>query len=396
MTDADLQVFPMPRTDPLLPPPGYAALRQGPPCKVRLPLGSQPWLLTRHADVRAALADPRLSADSRNPDLPQVVPLPPGPSRVSFLRMDDPEHGVLRRMLTPEFTLRKIQEQRPGIRKTVDALLDDIDRGSPPVDFIDTFALPLPSLVICTMLGVPYADHDFFQTQSKIIASGTDSPQEIATAYGELSAYLDRLSAEKARTPGDDLLSQVAGRYVASGELSVEELSSMARLLLVAGHDTTANMIGLAVLTLLRNPDQLEALRRDPGLMRSAVDELLRFLSVSQSGMVRVAVDDLVIGGQRIAKGEGVVFALPSANHDEAAFPHAERLDIRRDASSHVAFGHGIHQCLGKSLARVEMETALSALIERFPNLRLAVPFDELSFRFDSFVYGLYELPLSW
>lgn len=388
--------FPLPRTDPLAPPPGYSLLRDGPPRRVRLPHGDTPWLLTRYEDVRAALVDPRLSSDSRNPRLPQVVPLPPGPSRVSFLRMDDPRHGVLRRMLTPEFTPRRMQSYRPWIARAVDELLDDLIRRGPVADLVEALAWPLPSLVISKILGVPYEDRVFFQANSKIIASGAGSAQEIAKAYADMSDYLDQLVRAKEAQPLDDVLSRVALSYVATGQLGHDELVAMARLLLVAGHDTTANMLGLSVLTLLQNPGQRDRLRAEPELMPAAVDELMRFLSVSQSGTVRVVTADTSIGGQRMSAGDGILLALPAANHDERAFPVPERLDIGRDSHKHLGFGYGMHQCLGKPLAKIELEIALTAIFQRLPELRLAVGYEQLRFRHDGFVYGTYELPADW
>lgn len=392
----ELLDFPLPRTDPMAPPPAYSILREGPPRQVRLAHGSTPWLLTRYADVQAALVDPRLSADSRNPGLPQVVPLPPGPSRVSFLRMDDPEHGKLRRMLTPEFSLRRIQALRLGIERTVNELVDGMLRQGPPVDLIDVLALPLPSLVICELLGVPYEDHEFFQAKSKVIASAADSPESVVEAYAQMSIYLDGLVTTKEQDPGDDLLGRAVRDYVATGELAHEELVAMTRLLLIAGHDTTANMLGLAVLTLLRTPDQMELLRAGPKRLPAAVDELMRFLSISQAGMVRVVTGDVEIGGQQLLTGDGVLFALPAANHDEQAFADAGRFDIGRDAHRHLGFGFGAHQCLGRSLAKLELEVALGTVLRRLPDLRLAVDLDELRFRQDSFVYGVEKLPVRW
>lgn len=394
--EASLDSFPPPRTDPLAPPPGYSLLREGPPRRVRLPYGSAPWLLTRYDDVRAALLDSRLSSDARNPGLPQVVPLPPGPSRVSFLRMDDPQHGTLRRMLTPEFTARRIEIYRPWIERTVDDLLDTLIQQDPPADLVNVLAFPLPSLVISKMLGVPYEDHDFFQSNSKVIASGTDGAEQVAKAYADMSAYLDRLVRAKEVAPADDVISRVASSYVATGQLSHDELVAMARLLLIAGHDTTANMLGLSVLTLLQNPDQVERLRAEPELMPGAVDELMRFLSISQSGTVRVVTGEVKIGGQQLIVGDGVLLALPAANHDERMFPDPLKLDLGRDARKHLGFGYGAHQCLGKPLAKIQLEIALTAIIRRLPGLRLAADVAQLRFRHDGFVYGVYELPVTW
>jgi cytochrome P450 len=389
--------FPMARTEPVVPPPGYAKLRESPPCRVQFAYGDQPWLLSRYEDVRAGLANPHLSADTRNPHLPRVGPLAPGPSGMSFLRMDEPEHGGLRRMLTSEFTMRRISSMRPRIQEIVDRLLKDLEEGPKPADLMTAFALPLPSLVICELLGVPGKDHDFVKAASAVIASSTATEMEAGKAFVELAEYLGRLITEAAEQPGDNLLSRVATGYAATGKLGHDEFVEMARLIVVAGHETTAQMIGMSVVTLLRHPEQLAAFRSDEGLVRGAVDELLRYLSVTQYGVVRVAVEDIEIGGTHIAKNDGVAFAMSAANHDEAVFPDAGSLDIHRDASRHLAYGHGIHQCLGRPLANAEIEIALSSLFARFPDLRLAVDFADLPFRDDhDFVNGMDSVPVTW
>ncbi|MDW4909831.1 hypothetical protein RB628_31980 [Streptomyces sp. ADMS] len=241
-----LAEFPLRRPDGITPPPLFAELRNGPPRRVRLPYGSEPWLLTRHADVRAALAHPGLSADSRDPALPRVSPLPPGPSQVSFLRMDDPDHGRLRRTVTPEFTHRRIQQLRPAIRATAERLFDELPGRTQPADFIEAVALPLPALVIAGILGVPSEDLDFFSGKCATIASTVDSPEEIGAAYAAMSAYLDRLVTAKEEDPGEDLLGRVIRRHLTAGTLDHGELVAVAQLLIAAGLDTTSNMIGLA------------------------------------------------------------------------------------------------------------------------------------------------------
>jgi cytochrome P450 len=395
--ESEFPEYPPSRTAPLSPPPAYQALRDGPPRRVRLPYGDEPWLLTRYEDVRAALASEATSADSANPDLPKVGPLPPGPSRLSFLRMDEPRHGELRRMVTPEFTYRKVQTYRPMVQRHVNALLDELAALTPPVDLLATYGMAVPSRVICELLGVPYEDHEFVQSTSGLIASATAPPEDVARAFADLTAYLDKLASKYENEPGDNLLSMLATQYVATGKLGHEDFVAMARLLVNAGHETTAQMIVLSVLTLLRHPDQLAELRREPDLISSAVDELLRYLSITQYGIIRATTEEMEFGGQRIGRGEGLVLAIPAANHDERVFPDAGRLDIRRDASGHMAFGHGIHQCLGRSLAKLELEVALQGLFDRFPDLRLAVDFDDVDFRSDdSFVYGLHSLPVTW
>jgi cytochrome P450 len=297
-------------------------------------------------------------------------------------------------MLTPEFTFRRISELRPGIQRSVNELIAELRGAEGAVDLVDRFSVPLPALMICQLLGVPAADQPFFQTHVRTISTSSENSAAVGAAYSALGKYLDELVAAKERTPTPDLLGRVAERYVATGELTHDELVAMARLLLIAGNDATANMIAMAVLTLMSYPDQLARLHADPDLIESAADELLRFLSVSQSGMVRVATADIEIGGRLVAKDDGVLFSLLAANHDESAFPDGGRLDITRETRGHVAFGYGLHQCLGKSLARIELQVAVGTLLREFPAIRLAVPREQLNFRFDSFVYGVEHLPV--
>jgi cytochrome P450 len=394
--DTDTLVFPMTRNVPLTPPSVYSELRQEPPRRVALRSGQTAWLMTRYADVRAVLTDRRMSSDHVHPNFPRLIPVPPVPGIVSFLRMDPPDHSRLRRAVSREFTARRIEEMRPGIQATVDRLLDAVVAGGAPSDLVEAYAQPLPALVICQLLGIPYADHDFFQERSQHLVSAVTGPEVGAAALADLGAYLDDLTRRKEREPSEDLLGRLATNYVASGELTHEELVAVARLLLVAGHETTANSLGLSIYTLLERPNVLAELRADPALIPPAVDELLRLLTVIQGG-ARVALEDLEIAGQHIAAGEGVIFGMLSANHDEEVYPNPDRLDFHRDSrQQHLTFGHGIHQCLGQALAKVEMEIALRGLLDRFPALRLAVPAATIPFRVDKLVYGVYELPVAW
>lgn len=387
------RTFPMHRPDPSGTPAELAELRGEPPCRIRFADGKDHWVLSRHADVRAVLADPRISADDRRDGFPQLLP-GAKPGELSFTRMDDPEHGRLRRMLTSEFSVPRVEAMRPTIEGVVDGLLDDLEKGGGPADLVRRFALPVPTLVICGLLGVPYGDHDFFQTRSAAILS-SNPPEVAGPAFAEIAVYLDRLLTDKMREPKDDLLSRLAAR-VGHGELDYDEALGMARVLLIAGHETTANVLALSVLTLLSHPDQLAELRADPALARSAVAELLRFLTITQGPMARMALAPLEVGGVSVRAGDGVVMSLLSANRDERAFPEPDRLDLRRDPKFHVAFGFGPHQCLGQNLARIELEVALSRLFARFPGLALDRPVEELDLRADSVIYGVRELPVTW
>ncbi|WP_433187083.1 cytochrome P450 [Actinoallomurus sp. CA-150999] len=392
--------YPMDRAAgcPFDPPPDLAtAQRQGPLARVRLWDGSTPWLVTRYADQRTLLADPRLSADVERPGYPSSAPIQPGGSKIGFILMDDPEHARLRRMVTAPFTIKRIEALRPAVQGIVDRLIDEMLAGPKPVDLVEEFALPVPSLVICDLLGVPYTDHDFFQANSKVIIKRTATPEQRMTAMGNLTEYLDRLVGEKLENPGNDLLSGLTGR-VKAGELTRQDAAQIGVLLLIAGHETTANMIALGTLALLEHPDQLALLRDtdDPKLVASAVEELLRYLHITHSGRRRVAVEDIELAGQTIRAGEGVILPNDIGNRDPDAFEHPDQLDVRRDARHHVAFGFGVHQCLGQPLARMELQVVYSTLYKRIPTLRLATDLDRIPFKHDGSVYGVYELPVTW
>ncbi|MEQ4717547.1 cytochrome P450 [Nonomuraea sp. B19D2] len=301
-------------------------------------------------------------------------------------------------MVQAAFTVRRVESMRPAVQKIVDDMIDGMLAGPKPVDLVEAFALPVPSLVICELLGVPYADHDFFQDNSKTIIKRTATPEERAAAGGRLAQYLDGLVGRKLAEPADDLLSRVADR-VRSGDLTRQEAAQMGVLLLIAGHETTANMIALGTLALLRNPGQLAMLREsdDPKLIAGAVEELLRYLNITHNGRRRVALEDIEIAGQTIRAGEGIILANDIGNRDPAAFPgNPDELDIRRDARRHVAFGFGVHQCLGQPLARLELQVAYSTLNRRIPALSLATDLDQIPFKHDGAVYGVYELPVTW
>ncbi|MFD8623342.1 cytochrome P450 [Streptomyces hygroscopicus] len=392
--------FPMARAAgcPFDPPPALRDRQQeGPLSRVRLWDGSTPWLVTRYADQRALLADPRVSADITRPGYPLQSPLPPGGPGISFILKDDPEHARLRRMVTAPFAIKRVEAMRPGVQKIVDGLIDDLLASPKPVDLVDAFALPVPSLVICQLLGVPYADHDFFQTNSKVIINLDVTPEQRSAAHGNLIGYLNDLMGEKIADPVDDLLSGLATR-VTAGELSREEAAQMGVLLLIAGHETTANMIALGTLALFEHPDQLALLRDtdDPVLVSSAVEELLRYLHITHNGRRRVATEDIEIAGEVIRAGEGLILANDIANRDPEVFAEPDRLDIRRDARRHVAFGFGVHQCLGQPLARMELQVVYGTLYRRIPTLRPATELERIPFKHDGSVYGVYELPVTW
>ncbi|MFJ9818548.1 cytochrome P450 [Streptomyces sp. NPDC101151] len=404
-TDApstEVPEFPMPRAGacPFDPPPALRSLqKQAPISRVRLWDRSTPWLVTRYEDLRALLSDPRISSDSTHPHYPHQSAGHKERRKHArtFIAMDDPEHARLRGMVTAAFSIKHVEALRPVVQRIVDGSIDAMLAGPKPADLVQAFALPVPSLVICELLGVPYADHDFFQANTKILVKRTTTPEEARTAGGRLVDYLDRLIGDKLAHPAEDLVSTLAAR-VAAGELSRHEAADTGVLLLIAGHETTANMIALGTLALLQHPDQLARVREsdDPKAVASAVEELLRHLNIVHGGRRRVALEDIEIGGVTIRAGDGVVLANDIANRDPAAFPDPDDLNVDRNARHHVAFGFGVHQCLGQPLARVELQVVYGTLYRRIPTLQVAADLAEIPFKHDAGVYGVYELPVTW
>jgi cytochrome P450 monooxygenase len=388
-TDSISVDFPRRGRGELTPPAEYAGLREQPGLvRSALPNGSAVWLVTRHEDVRAVLTDKRISSNSSHPGFPTVGRNGTVPSTENvpgwFVALDPPYHDRFRKVLIPEFTVRRIKEMRPAIQRIVDGRVDALLAAGDSADLVSDFALPVPSLVICALLGVPYEDHDFFESRTRIMVTLTSTDDEREKATKSILRYVTRLIAIKAKMPADDLLS----RLVATKVLTTEELSGVALLLLIAGHETTANSIGLGVVTLLINQQWIG----DPRI----VEELLRFLSVADLVALRVAVEDVEIGGQLIKAGEGIVPLGAAANHDGCAFADASEFNPGRPARHHVAFGYGIHQCLGQNLVRAELDIAFKTLFERIPGIQLAQRVEDLPFKYDGILFGLHALPVRW
>lgn len=399
--DPEILDFPTGRDPrcPFDPPPAWQeAHNEAPLTKVRLWDGSTPWLVTGYDEQRTLLADPRVSVDVTTPGYPHLSPPVHGGLGLGFLRLDDPEHARQRRMVTGPFAVKKVEGLRPATQKIVDDQLDQLLAGPNPVDFVEAFALPIPSLVISELLGVPYEDHQIFQDNSKTIIKRGATPAERAVAGKRLSEYLDELMGRKLTDPADDVLSKLAPR-VEAGEITREQATKIGVLLLVAGHETTANVIALGTLALLEHPDQLAMIRDtdDPKVISAAVEELLRYLNITHNGMQRVALEDIEVGDYTIRAGEGMLMLNEVGNRDPKAFPdRPDELDITRDARHHVAFSFGVHQCLGQPLARMELQVVFSTLFKRIPTLQRAVELDQVPFKHDGFIYGAYELPVTW
>ncbi|MFI7407142.1 cytochrome P450 [Streptomyces sp. NPDC049627] len=400
MTESHTVAFPQSRTCPYHPPTAYDPLRDTRPlARITLYDGRPAWLVTGHSLARTLLADPRLSSDRTRPDFPAPTERFAGfrNRRSALLGVDDPEHRVQRRMMVPSFTLRRAVELRPQIQRIVDERLDAMIAQGAPAELVSAFALPVPSMLICALLGVPYEDHEYFEGQSRRLLRGPTAADTM-DARDRLEAYFAELIERKQKQPepGDGVLDELVHQQLRDGDLDQEELIALATILLVAGHETTANMISLGTFTLLQHPDRLAELRADAGLVPAAVEELMRMLSIAD-GLLRVAVEDIEVeGAATIRAGEGVLFATSVINRDDAVYADPDSLDWHRPARHHVAFGFGIHQCLGQNLARAELEIALHTLFDRLPTLRLAVPAEEIPFKPGDTIQGMLELPVTW
>jgi cytochrome P450 len=362
--------------------------------------GTEVYLVTRHEDVKAVLSDHQRFSNGRPPGFvvpgaPEVSDEEVASSRAgNLLGLDPPEHQRLRRMLTPEFTIRRMKRLEPRIVEIVDAQLDAMESTGPPADLVSSFALPIPSLVICELLGVPYEDREEFQQRSTRQLDLSLPISERLELVRRGRTYMASLVERSRRHPGEDILGMLVRDH--GHELTDDELIGVASLLLLAGHETTSNMLGLGTLALLRHSDQLAAVRDDPGAVGPAVEELLRWLSIVQSAIPRITTTDVEIAGVGIPAGQLVFVSLPSGNRDQEFVDSAEVLDIKRGAPGHLAFGHGVHHCLGAPLARMEMRIAFPALLQRFPALALAEDFDDVQFRSFHFIYGLKSLEVAW
>ncbi|MEU1185832.1 cytochrome P450 [Streptomyces sp. NPDC005820] len=401
----NMPTYPSPRAAscPFAPPPGLLDLQKSGKSVVRVQTwdGSTPWVATTHAAQRALLADPRLSANigaAGYPHTTAAMKAHAAEMQPSINNTDGAEHQRWRRMLTSSFTRHRMEKLRPEIQQITDDLIDRMLAGPNPTDLNEALSLPLPSLMICALLGVPYEDHDFFQEHAGVTNARFKTPEEAAESTRELRAYIAGLIEAKSQNPGEDVLSDLAER-VAEGDLTMEQACGLGHILLVAGHDTSANMITLGTALLLQNPDQLAALRAhadDERYVVNAVEELLRYLTIPHLLARRAVVDDIEIDGEIIRAGEGVIASLPAANWDPEAFPDPATLDLTRKASHHMAFSWGPHQCIGQQLARIELHVVFSTLFRRIPTLRPAADVSELRFKEDSQAYGIYELPVAW
>ena len=388
--DSDAVDFPARLAGQPFPPPQYADLRErGCPVRSHLPNGQPVWLVSGYEDVRTVLTDERISANPDNPGFPRVARTGGVPTQEQipgwFVGLDPPEHDRYRKVLIPEFSVRRMRHWRPVIQQTVDECVTALLEHGGEADLVAAFSVAVPSRIIATILGVPLSDRGFYESRTQILVNLANSTDEERTeAAQQLLRHINRLIAIKQKWPGDDLIS----RILATGVLAPRELSGVVMLLLIAGHETTANNISLGVLTLLRHPEWIGG--------EGIADEVVRFHSVADLVAMRTVLEDVDVGGRVLHAGEGVIPLLGSANHDGAVFDDPDRFCPGRSARGHVGFGYGVHQCLGQNLVRAEMECVFGTLFARIPTLRLACPPEDVSYKYDGTVFGVHSLPVAW
>nr|CTQ91357.1 putative cytochrome P450 hydroxylase [Kibdelosporangium sp. MJ126-NF4] len=378
---------------PFDPPEELSQLReQRPVTRLAFPNGHVGWLVTGHAEARAVLADRRFSSryELMHYPLPGVDELPPAPVG-DLTGIDPPEHTRYRKLLTGKFTTRRMSLLADRIEEVTLEHLDAMALQGPPVDLVKVFAQPVPAVMICELLGVPYVHRETFQRHALVLASPDTSPEEMYGAYTGVQEYLQELVKAKRAEPTDDLLSDLT-----ASDLTDEELAGIGTFLLGAGLDTTTNMLALGVFALLRHPEQFAVLQADPDIAVRAVEELLRYVNIAHSSL-KSALEDVNLDGHEIKAGETVVISVQTANRDPRKFADPDTLDLNRDATGHLAFFHGIHQCLGQQLARTQLRIAIPALVAQFPTLHLAVPPEEVPMRAaHQPIYGVQSLPVAW
>ncbi len=401
--ETELPIFPIPRRDSMLDPPAeYDAYRaEGPLKRVRMWDGRLAWLVTRKDDVCAVLASPDFSADPSKPGYPFLTPARATTvkSYQTFITMDPPDHGKFRRMLMKDFTQKRMEQLRPEIERLVAGMIDDMIAKGSPGDIVEALALRLPTTVISLLVGVPYEDQEMLVGWSNDRLDISRPPEVSQRSSALMLAYFEEVLRRKEEDPGDgtDMLGRLVLEQIRPGHLTRLGAVHMINLLYFAGHETTANQIALGVLNFLMHPEQREKLVAQPELVRNAIEEMLRYDTPTHYNACRVATADVDVGGQTIRAGEGVYALVAAANRDAATFPDPGKFDIeRKNAHDHLTFSYGIHQCVGQPLARLELETVFKTLFQRLPALALAVPFEEIPFKREMYVYGLDSLMVRW
>ena len=396
MTNDELLQLPFPRSGVLDIAPLYRTLQATAPITaVRTPAGDVAWLVTGYPEVKALLADPRLGRSHPDPERAARISASAilgGPSGNAATEAAD--HALMRRLLTPAFSARRMHALRAHVAELVETLLDRLADQGPPADLHEALSFPLPVQVICELLGVPYSDRDQFRGWSAG-ASNLSDRKAATDALEQLVAYMHQLITHKRAHPGQDVISDLISAQ-AQWRYHDQGIAALAAMLLFAGHETTVTRIDYGTLLLLTHADQCDAIRRDPRLVEGAVEEILRMAVPGSGGLPRYAQHDIDLAGVTIRAGDAVLLTSAVANRDDAAFPDPDRFDITRTPNPHLSFGHGPRFCIGASLARIELHAVFTALPRRFPTLQLAVPFEELQLRTDVLIGGLAALPVRW
>ncbi|MFI6875886.1 cytochrome P450 [Streptomyces sp. NPDC050400] len=397
MSDAISFEEPWARTHQFDPPAVFDALRKERPlARMTYPDGHVGWIVSSYELARSVLSDPRFSHSTEIGHFPvthrgQVMPNHPRIPGM-FIHMDPPDHTRYRRLLTGEFTARRASQLRPRAEAVAAEQIAVMREHGAPADLVKDFAKPLSLRILSELVGLPYSEVDRYGHAPTLLHDTDADPQEVGAAMGQAAAFFAEVIELRRKEPEDDLIS----RLIAGGQLTTEELCNIVTLLLFAGYETTESALAVGVFALLHHTEQLAALRADPAKLDAAIEELLRYLTVNQYDTYRTALEDIELNGETVKKGDSVTVSLPAANRDPAKFGCPADLDIGRETSGHVAFGFGIHQCLGQNLARVELRAGFSALLNAFPDLRLAVGFEEVPLRLKGSVFAVKCLPVSW
>lgn len=391
--------FPRNADAPLLPPPLLDECRAKGIVSMKMYDGAEVLLATGYDDVRTIATSAGISSDGRNPAFPYISAASRAGrgKRPSFDRLDPPEHDVHRRMIQPSLTVKRVREMRPFLEALIDSYMDEMERIGPGVDFVSVFAEPLPAAAIAKLLDLPDEDSSFFIEKIHVWMNDQGDPADVAAAAADINAYFERVFAERAGGDGEDLISKIIRENVEPGEIDLTQFLHTLHLMIAAGFDTTANVVVLGTKALLEHPTAWAELAADTDneLVPKAIEEILRYTTVAHTSLSRVSREPIPVGHEVIPAGTGIIASLMGANYDPAQFPDPETLDIHRDARSHLAFGIGLHQCVGQSLARLELAAVFERLPKRFPGLRIVSDEDDLEYR-PAIIYGLRELRVAW